>query len=90
MRIPPASRRDRLRAHLADLEMPGALEALAEILHAINAGAITPAEAIERVLDAQMSLRNAQRLEAAMRSSRLVSGQDPRHLRLRLPARHQA
>jgi DNA replication protein DnaC len=48
-----------------------ALEALDEILSGIDAGAITPAEAIERVLGAQIELRNARRLEAAMRSSRL-------------------
>jgi DNA replication protein DnaC len=71
MRAAPLSRRDRLRAQLADLKMPGALEALDEILSGIDAGAVTPAEAIERVLGAQIALRNARRLEAAMRSSRL-------------------
>lgn len=71
MRTQPLSRRERLRAQLADLKMPGALEALDEILCGIDAGAITPAEAIERVLGAQIELRNARRLEAAMRSSRL-------------------
>jgi DNA replication protein DnaC len=71
MRSAPLSRRDRIRAQLADLKMPGALEALDTILFAIDAGQITPAEAIERVLGAQIALRNARRLEAAMRSSRL-------------------
>lgn len=71
MKTSPPSRRDRLRAMLADLKMPGALEALDEILSGIDAGAITPGEAIERVLGAQIELRNARRLEAAMRSSRL-------------------
>src|SRR5512134_2897055 len=71
MRTQPLSRRERLRAQLADLKMPGALEALDEILSGIDAGAVTPAEAIERVLGAQIALRNARRLEAAMRSSRL-------------------
>ena len=42
-----ASRRERLRAQLADLKMPGALEALDEILSGVDGGAITPAEAIE-------------------------------------------
>jgi DNA replication protein DnaC len=67
----PLSRRDRIRAQLADLKMPGALESLDEILSGIDAGALTAAEAIERVLGAQIALRNARRLEAAMRSSRL-------------------
>jgi hypothetical protein len=65
------SRRDRIRAQLADLKMPGALESLDEILSGIDAGAVTAAEAIERVLGSQIALRNARRLEAAMRSSRL-------------------
>ena len=71
MRAAPLSRRDRIRAQLADLKMPGALEALEEILFGIDSGALTAAEAIERVLGAQIALRNARRLEAAMRSSRL-------------------
>ncbi len=71
MRGAPLSRRDRIRAQLADLKMPGALESLDEILSEIDAGAVTAAEAIERVLGAQIALRNARRLEAAMRSSRL-------------------
>jgi len=71
MRAAPLSRRDRLRAQLADLKLPGALEALDEVLSGIDAGAITAAEAIERVLGAQITLRNARRLETAMRSSRL-------------------
>jgi hypothetical protein len=40
------------------------------ILSGIDAGAVTAAEAIERVLGAQIALRNGRRLEA-MRSSRL-------------------
>lgn len=71
MRTAPPSRRDRIRAQLADLKMPGALEALDEILFGIDSGALTAGEAIERVLGAQIALRNARRLEAAMRSSRL-------------------
>jgi hypothetical protein len=41
------SRRDRLRSMLADLKMPGALEALDGILHGIGNGALTAAEAVE-------------------------------------------
>lgn len=65
------SRRDRIRAMLADLKMPGALEALDSILHGVDAGGVTPAEAMESLLDAQIQLRNNRRLQAAMRSSRL-------------------
>ena len=69
MRPPP--RRDRIGAQLADLKMPGALEALDEVLRGIDGGGTTAGEAIERLLAAQIALRNSRRLEAAMRSSRL-------------------
>ena len=71
MKPPAPSRRDRLRAMLADLKMPGALEAVDGILSEADGGAITAAEAIEQLLDAQIGLRNNRRLQAAMRSSRL-------------------
>ena len=64
-------RRDRLRAMLADLKMPGALEAVDGVLAQVDSGAVTASEAIELVLNAQIALRNNRRLQAAMRSSRL-------------------
>ncbi|HKK28700.1 MAG TPA: hypothetical protein VKB18_11500 [Gemmatimonadota bacterium] len=68
------SRRDRIRAQLADLKMPGALEALDPILSGAGGGQVTPGEAIEQLLGAQIQLRNNRRLQAAMRSSRLPAG----------------
>jgi DNA replication protein DnaC len=65
------SRRDRLRHMLADLRMPGGLEALDAILQGVDGGTLTAAEAIEQLLAAQIQLRNNRRLQAAMRSSRL-------------------
>ena len=65
------SRRDRIRAQLADLKMPGALEALDTVLAQVDGGSVTSAEAIEELLGAQITLRNNRRLQAAMRSSRL-------------------
>jgi DNA replication protein DnaC len=65
------SLRDRLRAQLADLKMPGALEALDDILARIDGGHLKAADAIEALLGAQIALRNQRRLQAAMRSSRL-------------------
>lgn len=65
------SLRDRLRAQLADLKMPGALEALDDILAALDGGTLEPPAAIEALLGAQITLRNNRRLQAAMRSSRL-------------------
>lgn len=67
----PASLRERLRAQLADLKMPGALEALDEILRQLDGGTLPAPAALEALLGAQISLRNHRRLEAAMRSSRL-------------------
>ncbi len=67
----PLSRRERIAAQLADLKMPGALEALDEILVGVDGGGTTAAEAIERLLSAQIALRNSRRLQTAMRSSRL-------------------
>jgi DNA replication protein DnaC len=65
------SLRDRIRTQLADLKMPGALEALDEILRAIDGGKLQAPAALEALLGAQITLRNNRRLVAAMRSSRL-------------------
>lgn len=65
------SLRERLRAQLADLKMPGALEGLDAVLSRVDGGQLGAAEAISAVLEAQITLRNNRRLEAAMRSSRL-------------------
>ena len=65
------SLRDRVRAQLADLKLPGALEALDDVLAALDGGQLQGPAAIERLLGAQIGLRNNRRLVAAMRSSRL-------------------
>jgi DNA replication protein DnaC len=56
---------------LADLKLPGALEAVDEVLSKADSGSVSAAEAIQELLGAQISLRNNRRLQAAMRSSRL-------------------
>ena len=56
---------------LADLKMPGALEAVDGILAQADSGAVTAGEAIEELLGAQIVLCNNRRLQTAMRSSRL-------------------
>jgi len=71
MKAKSTSRRDQIRWMLADLKMPGALEASDTILAEADGGSITATEAIEKLLGAQISLRNNRRLVAAMRSSRL-------------------
>ena len=65
------SRRDRVRAKLADLKLPGSLEAVDEILSRADGGGLSVAGAIEELLDAQLELRVHRRLENARRSSRL-------------------
>ena len=67
----PPSLRDRLRTQLADLRMPGALEALDDVLRGVDGGSLQAPAAIEALLGAQIALRNNRRLQAAMRSSRL-------------------
>ena len=71
MKALAGDRRDRLRAMLADLKTPGALEAVDGILAQAGSGAVTASEAIEELLSAQIVLRNNRRLQTAMRSSRL-------------------
>ena len=71
MKAAPDSRRERVRAMLADLKMPGALEAVDGILAQADGGTVTATEAIEQLLNAQIVLRNNRRLQTAMRSSRL-------------------
>jgi DNA replication protein DnaC len=63
--------RDAIRHMLADLKMPGSLEAIDGILAEIDGGHLAATEAIDRLLSAQITLRNNRRLKAAMRSSRL-------------------
>jgi DNA replication protein DnaC len=65
------SLRDQIRAQLADLKMPGSLEALDQVLSRVDGGELGAGQAISAVLDAQIQLRNNRRLQAAMRSSRL-------------------
>lgn len=73
-KLPPtATRRERILSMLADLKMPGALEALDGVLAQVDSGSVTAGEAVELILSAQITLRNDRRLQAAMRSSRLRS-----------------
>jgi DNA replication protein DnaC len=65
------SLRERLQAQLADLKMPGALEALDDILRRCDAGELVAADAMTHLLGAHIQLRNARRLQTAMRSARL-------------------
>jgi len=64
--------RDRIRAKLADLKLPGALAAVDDVLARADGGGISAAGAINSLLDAQIELRRRQRcLESAKNSARL-------------------
>jgi hypothetical protein len=54
-------RRDHIRAMLANLGLPGALEAVDEILSEVDRGSLHASQAIERLLTAQINLRNRMR-----------------------------
>jgi DNA replication protein DnaC len=71
MSLAMPTQRDAIRGMLADLKMPGSLEAVDGILSEIDGGHVAATEAISRLLAAQITLRNNRRLQAAMRSSRL-------------------
>ena len=69
--MPAPSLRDRLRAQLADLKMPGALEALDDILRRADSGELAAGEAMSALLGSHIALRNQRRLQTAVRSARL-------------------
>jgi DNA replication protein DnaC len=69
--MPAPTLRDRLRAQLADLKMPGALEALDDILRQADSGELAAGEAMSALLGSHITLRNQRRLQTAMRSARL-------------------
>src|SRR5260370_22117323 len=69
--MPAPSLRDRLRAQLADLKMPGALEALDDILRRADSGELAAGEAMTELLGSHIALRNQRRLQTATRSARL-------------------
>ena len=88
MKPSAASLRDRLRAQLADLKMPGALEALDDDPAPARRRARSPRRPRSKPCSgAQITLRNHRRLVAAMRSSRLPAREDARRFRFQLSAR---
>ena len=77
MSVAASGRRERVREMLADLRMPGTLEAADEVLALVDSGAATAGEAVERLLGAQFALRNNRCLETTMRTSRLPAVKTP-------------
>jgi DNA replication protein DnaC len=60
-----------IKAHLTDLGMPGSLEVVDGLMEKLDNGAVSPAEAMEHLLAAQVALRRERRLASALHSSRL-------------------
>ena len=87
MSAPGNGLRDRIRAQLADLKMPGALEAVDDVLAQVDSGVLSPAEAIERLLVAQIGLPKAP--PPGERHAHLPAAvdQDPGPVRLRFSSR---
>ena len=69
--MPAPTLRDRLRTQLADLKMPGALEALDDILRRADSGELAAGEAMGAFLGSHIAPRNHRRLQTAMRAVRL-------------------
>jgi DNA replication protein DnaC len=60
-----------IKAQLADLSMPGSLEVVDHLMQQLDQGALSAAEAMDKLLAAQVSLRRQRRLYSAMHASRL-------------------
>ena len=63
----------RLKSHLADLSMPGSLEVVDGLMEKLDRGSMSPAEAMEQLISAQVALKLERRLAIAMHSSKLPS-----------------
>lgn len=79
-----------LRAQLADLKMPGALEALDVILRQVDGGQIATSEAISAVLPLADPAPESAPLADCNSQCAPARGEDTRRFGLPLPAEHQA
>ena len=64
---------DRIRHHLVGLRMPRALEVLEHLLRQLERGEISALEAIDNLLDQELSLREGRRVKAALKMGRLLT-----------------
>jgi DNA replication protein DnaC len=64
---------DRIRHHLVGLRMPRALEVLEHLLRQLERGEISALEAIDNLLDEELSLREGRRVKAALKMGRLLT-----------------
>ena len=63
---------DSIRQLLVSLKMPFAMEALHEVVRALEAGETTAFEAIETILEAEYSFRETRRIDVTLKTSRLT------------------
>ena len=64
---------DRIRRHLVGLRMPRSLEVLEHLLRQLERGEISTLEAIDGLLDEELSLREGRRVKAALKMGRLLN-----------------
>src|SRR5215203_342465 len=64
---------DRIRQHLVGLKMPRSLEVLEHLLRQLERGEISTLEAIDSLLDEELSLREGRRVKAALKMGRLLN-----------------
>ncbi len=64
---------DRIRHHLVGLRMPRSLEVLEHLLRQLERGEISALEAIDGLLDEELSLREGRRIKAALKMGRLLN-----------------
>lgn len=64
---------DRIRRHLVGLRMPRSLEVLEHLLRQLERGEISALEAIDHLLDEELSLREGRRVKAALKMGRLLN-----------------
>lgn len=64
---------DRIRQHLVGLKMPRSLEVLEHLLRQLERGEISALEAIDSLLDEELTLREGRRVKAALKMGRLTT-----------------
>jgi DNA replication protein DnaC len=64
---------DRVRRHLVGLRMPRSLEILEHLMRQLERGEVSALEAIDALLDEELTLREGRRIKAALKMGRLVN-----------------
>ncbi len=64
---------DRIRRHLVGLRMPRSLEILEHLMRRLERGEVSALEAIDALLDEELTLREGRRIKAALKMGRLVN-----------------